>query len=149
MKYYLKRNIHFPVLTVQGSPIEWERIGNSGILATEDGDVVSYLDTAVKESKGAVKELTQEEYGNLTEAEKKTQSPPIRRTFAQQRVGVDASRSRGPSRKSEKQSSDTPVPDADPVAVTRKKSAAKRTSSATPIVEPPPGISGTADTPEP
>jgi cell division protein FtsN len=153
MKYYRKRNIYHPVLTVNGAPIPWQRVGTSGVLATEDPDTVALLDLAAKESRGAVQVLTEDEFKSQSEPEKKTQSQQPRRTFPTRVIGEDASRSRVQSPKSATPPSGSPPPAAAPAVSAAKKKVGRpaRVAAGAPVVEPPPGVTGIAqpDEPEP
>lgn len=145
MKCYLKRNIHHPVIQVEGALVKWEKFNFAqGILQTEDPKVIEVLDKIAAES-SAVKVLTEDEYKALVEAQKKTaQSKENRRSFPVQRPAVDAGRSARSGRKSETPSPESQVPVAAPAAPKDRT----RPVISTPVIQPPPGVGTSLEEPE-
>lgn len=150
MKYYRKRNIHHPVLLIDGNVIPWQRVGHTGILAVDDSlpeskALVDYLDKVAVESPGSVKVITAGEYEAQVEAEKKTQNPQRGRTFViRKSAAIDSGRSGRPVAPSPKRSSESEN------AVAAEKAAPKppkkRAVISPPIVQAPPGL-GNIDEP--
>ena len=151
-KYYKKRNIHHPVLRFDGKQIDWVRVGNSGVISTDDDGLIKYLDEAGKDSRGAVESLTKVAYDQHAAVEKKTLSTVSRRTFPSRPIVADGSRSAASRGKFATPPSVSPPQVADHAESVHKRQAKKAVSSR-PIVEPPPGVSGVSsvadDTPEP
>lgn len=145
MKCYLKRNIHHPLIEVDGAPVKWEKFNFAqGILQTEDPKVIETLDKIAAAS-SAVKVLTETEYKTMTEAQKKTtQLKENRRSFPVQRPAVDAGRSARSERKSAKPSPGLQAPAVAPVA----PKDSNRPVISVPVIQPPPGVGTSLEEPE-
>lgn len=144
MNFYKKRNIFHPIIEVGGQPIQWQRVGTSGVLATEDAATIKVLDKAAAESRGAVSVLEEKQYVELLAAEKKIAQPTQGRTFLNKPYTVD----RGRSAALPAQSPTPPPASAPPVAgpaATKAEKKPRRAVASPPVVTPPPGISGVAD----
>ena len=139
MKIYLKRNIHHPVIEVDGTSLKWEKYAFAqGILKTEDPKVIEVLDAIAKGST-AVQELTEAQFNALVDAQKKTtQATQNRKSFPVQRPAVDVGRSARSAKRSEQPLPESPVPAAEPAAPKAKG----RPVISVPVIQPPPGITG-------
>lgn len=147
MKFYRKRNIHHPIILVDNKPVPWIRIASFGVISTEDAATIKVLDEAAEKSKGQVQEITKEQFDVVLGEEKKTQQPSVRRTFPPRDPTSDRGRSAPSQAPSVTPSNVSPAPGAAPVKTVGKpgRPAKPKNASATPVVEPPPGVSGLAD----
>jgi len=141
MNYYWKRNIFHPVLSTAKTVVDFERVGTSGVIATEDAEVIELLDKVAKETPGAVKVIEKADYDRATEKKIPGIDTKVRRTFVDRPPSVDRGRS---GRSDQKSGNTSTVPVAPAVAPATKVAGRPKRAAvvSAPTVEPPPGISG-------
>lgn len=140
MKFFFKKNIFHPNITGKDGIVAFDRVGTSGVIATEDKDTVELLEKVCKETPGALREITEDQYAKAVADQKKITEQKVRRTFFDRPASVDQGRSANSAQKSASTSTE-PAPQA--VAPALKK--AKRAVVSAPTIEPPPGIDGNLD----
>lgn len=151
MKHYRKRNIHHPILLLDGQPIPWQRVGHTGVLAVDESvpeskGLIEYLDKVAAESPGSVQVITADVYAAQVEAEKKTRNPQQGRTFVNRKTAaVDSARSAKPVAPSPRPSSGSEAAAA-AVEKAGPKPPKKRAIISPPVIATPPGI-GNIDEP--
>lgn len=63
MRYFLKELVSSPLYLSSGAQLKWESaVNDQGILATEDGYILSQLDSAIRRRVGGVLEIDQARY---------------------------------------------------------------------------------------